>query len=77
MDDKDQHNLTPEASHCKADLVSLPSCWDQEVHSGHKPPPHAEELSEVLPKEARPESELQPAHFPQVLNGGCELQEAG
>ena len=54
MDDKDQPNLMPEASDCKTDLVSLPvvpSCWDQEVHSGHKPRPHTEELSEVLPKE--------------------------
>ena len=80
MDDKDQPNLTPEASHCKADLVSLPvvpSCWDQEVHSGHTPCPHAEELAEVLPKEAGTGPGLQPAHFPQVLTGGCELQEAG
>ena len=76
MDDKDQPNLTPEASDCKTDLVSLPvvpSCWDQEVHPGHKPRPHTEELSEVLPKEGE---NWAWAHFLQVLNRDGELQEA-
>lgn len=80
MDDKDQPNLTPEASHCKTDLVSLPvvpSCWDQEVHSGHKPRPHTEELSEVLPKEGENWAWAPAWSLPADLNRDGELQEVG